>query len=301
VADRHYLMSGFDSFLQFLLSGITIGSLYALTAIGFTVIYNCTQVVNFAQGEFVMLGAMIAAVLVNHGHVPLWAACVIAVVAVTIVGGLTAGSILRPLRTGTVVTLIIITVGASILFRGVAMLLWGKEAIRLPPEYKDHFIRIGQASINLQSVWVMLTTVVLVILLWLFYKYTMIGRAMRACASCKPGAKLVGININRMTIMSFALGAGVGALGGVVIFPIPGASYDMGTMYGMKGFCAAILGGLGNFTGGIIAGVTLGVLESMATGYAPSGYGGYKDAIAFIILLIILFVRPQGVFGGKKG
>jgi branched-chain amino acid transport system permease protein len=148
-----------------------------------------------------------------------------------------------------------------------------------------------------QSVWVIGVTAALVIVLRLFYSYTLAGRAMRACASCKAGAKLVGINTNRMTILSFGLGAGVGAIAGAVMAPITFAQFDMGTMLGLKGFCAAILGGLGNFTGGIVAGVLLGVLESMGAGFISSAY---KDAIAFVILLIILFARPQGVFGGKK-
>ena len=290
-------MGSTGQFLQFLLSGATVGSIYALVAIGFTIIYNCTQVVNFAQGEFVMLGAMIAAVLVASAHLSLPLACVISVAVVSVVGCLMAGSVLRPLRTGSTVTLIIITVGASILIRGVAMLLWGKDALRLPGSYKDRFLHIGPASLQFQSVWIFLTAAALVLVLWLFYRYTLVGRAMRACASCKPGAKLVGINIKTMTVLSFALGAGVGAVGGVVMFPITFAQYDMGTMLGLKGFCAAIAGGLGSFTGGIIAGVTLGVLESMGAGFVSSAY---KDAIAFVILLVILFARPEGVLRGRR-
>lgn len=295
----------FGQFLQFLLTGVTVGSIYALTAVGFTIVYNCTQVVNFAQGEFVMLGAMMAAVLVPvlaaTGAIPLPLvlplACVISIILVTLIGCALGTSLLRPLRTGTTVGLIILTVGASILLRGLAMLLWGKEPIGLPEMYEQHVLHIGPASIQMQSVWILLTTLVLVVLLWLFYKYSLIGRGMRACASCKHGAKLVGINTNRMTVLSFALAAGVGAVGGVVMFPVTYAQYDMGTMLGLKGFCAAILGGFGNFTGAIVAGVLLGVLESMGAGFVSSAY---KDAIAFIILLIILFVRPQGVFGGRK-
>ena len=287
----------FSDFLQFLLSGITVGSIYALVAIGFTIIYNCTQVVNFAQGEFVMLGAMIAAMLVHGGHMSLPLACLIAVVLTSIIGSGIGSLLLRPLRTGSTITLIIITVGASILIRGAMMLRPDKDPIPMRPFSGEKTINIAGAFINGQSVWVVCATVLLVVLLWLFYRYTMMGRAMRACASCKPGAKIVGININRMTMLSFALGSAVGAVAGVIIAPISSAQYDMGTMLGLKGFCAAILGGLGNFTGGIVAGVLLGVLESMGAGYISSSY---KDAIAFVILLIVLFARPQGIFGGRK-
>jgi len=290
-------MSSAAQFLQFLLSGVTVGSIYALTAIGFTIIYNCTQVVNFAQGEFVMLGAVIAAVLVRSAHLSLPVAGLLAVVIAAMVGGLVAGSLLRPLRTRTTVTLIIITVGASILIRGAAMIFWGKDPIGLPESYKQTTLHIAGASLQAQSIWIFVTTLVLVLLLRLFYRHTLAGRAMRACASCKPGAKLVGININRMTVLSFALGAAVGAVGGVVVFPITYAQFDMGAMLGLKGFCAAIVGGLGNFTGGIVAGVGLGVLESLGAGY---GLSAYKDAIASAILLIVLFARPQGVLAGRK-
>jgi branched-chain amino acid transport system permease protein len=243
-----------------------------------------------------MLGAMIAAILVGM-HVPLLFACIAAVAITTVIGCLVGGSLLRPLRTGSTISMIIITVGASILIRGAVMLRPDKEALLLPGFTGDKTLHIAGASFPVQSIWVLVTMAVLVTLLWLFYRYTLIGRAMRACASCKPGAKLVGININRMTILSFAIGSAVGAVAGVVIAPISYAQYDMGTMLGLKGFCAAILGGLGNFTGGIVAGLMLGILESMGAGFISSAY---KDAIAFVILLIILFARPQGVFGGKK-
>ena len=290
-------MSISDQFLQFLLSGLTAGSIYALTAIGFTIIFNCTQVVNFAQGEFVMLGAMIASVMVKSGRAPLPLACIEAILIVSVVGCLLAVALLRPLRKGSTITLIVITVGASIFLRGAAMLLWGKDPLALPSFSNADYLHIRGASMPMQSVWVFLTSACLVVLLWLFFRYSLLGRAMRACASCKSGAKLVGININRMTVFSFAMGAAVGAIAGVVVAPITSAHYDMGIMLGLKGFCAAILGGLGNFTGGILAGLLLGVLEAMGIGFVDSAY---KDAIAFVILLIILFTRPQGVLGGKR-
>ncbi len=276
---------------------MTVGSIYALTAIGFTIVYNCTQVVNFAQGEFVMLGAMIAAILVASAHLSLPLAVIIAVIAAGAVGCLLSMALLRPLRTGSPITMIIITVGASILLKGVAMLLWGKDALPLPAFSGDHTIRIAGAALQAQSLWVFAVTSVLVVLLMLFYRYSLLGRAMRACASCKSGAKLVGINTNRMAILSFALGSAIGAAGGAVVAPMTMAQYDMGSMLGLKGFCAAILGGLGNFGGGIAAGLILGILEAMGAGYVSSGY---KDAIAFVILLVILFARPQGVFGGSR-
>lgn len=291
-------MATFDQLTQFLLSGATVGSIYALVAIGFTIIYNCTQVVNFAQGEFVMLGAMITAVLVASGAVPLPVACLVAVAGATLVGCAVGGSLLRPLRRGSTITLIIITVGASILIRGAAMLWWGKDALPVPAFSRGAALRLAGASLHVQSAWVFAATAALVTLLWLFYRYTQVGRAMRACASCKSGARLVGINIERMTLLSFALGGGIGAVAGVVVAPITLAQYDMGTLLGLKGFCAAIAGGLGNFGGGIVAGLILGIFESLGAGFISSAY---KDAIAFVILLLCLFARPEGVLSRRKG
>ncbi|MGQ9524843.1 MAG: branched-chain amino acid ABC transporter permease [Armatimonadota bacterium] len=289
-------MSGVAQLLQFLLSGVTVGSIYALIAIGFTIIYNCTQVVNFAQGEFVMLGAMIAAALVSAGA-PLWAACVAAVALASAVGLLVSASLIRPLRSGSTVTLVIITVGASILLRGSAALLWGKDARPVPAFSAGEGVRIAGASLPTQAFWVFLTTGCLVLLLWLFYRYTMLGRAMRACASCKPGARIVGINPSRMTLLAFTLGSAIGAVAGVVMAPITFAQHDMGTMLGLKGFCAAVLGGMGSFGGCVVAGVCLGVLEAMGAGLVSSAY---KDAIAFVILLTMLLARPQGFLGGRS-
>ena len=290
-------MSGVTQLLQFLLSGVTVGSIYALIAVGFTIIYNCTQVVNFAQGEFVMLGAMAAAALVSVG-VPLWAACAIAVGTASAVGLLISASLIRPLKSGSTVTLVIITVGASILLRGGAALLWGKDARPVPPFSGGEGLRIAGASLPVQSLWVFAATACLVSLLWLFYRYSMLGRAMRACASCKPGARIVGVNPSRMTLLAFTMGAAIGGVAGVVMSPITFAQHDMGTMLGLKGFCAAVLGGMGSFGGCVVAGLCLGVLEAMGAGLVSSAY---KDAIAFVILLSMLLARPQGVLRGRVG
>lgn len=273
-----------------------MGSIYALIAIGFTIIYNCTQVVNFAQGEFVMLGAMTAAVLASAG-VPLWAACATAVGLASTVGLLVAASLIRPLRTGSTVTLVIITVGASILLRGAAAVLWGKDARPVPAFSGGEGVRIAGATLPVQGLWVFASAGFLVLALWLFYSHTMLGRAMRACASCKPGARIVGINPSRMTLLAFALASAVGATAGVVMSPITFAQHDMGTMLGLKGFCAAVLGGMGSFGGCVAAGICLGVLEAMGAGLVSSAY---KDAIAFVILLTMLLARPQGVLGSRS-
>lgn len=281
--------------LQYLFAGITAGSIYAIIAVGFTVIYNCTEVINFAQGEFVMLGAMVAAWAVLALHLPLPAAFLLALVVTGLIGAGLGCLTIPPLKKASVVTLIIITIGASILLRGAAMLVWGEDALPVS-QFSEGSILVGNAVIMPQTLWILGVGLACVVLLRLFYDKTMVGRAMRATACSKEGAQTVGINVNRMVVLSFALAGVLGATAGVIVSPISLASFDMGTMLGLKGFCAAIFGGLGNFGGGIIAGLLVGIIESVGAGYISSQY---KDAIAFVLLLGVLFFRPQGVLSRR--
>ncbi len=289
------------------MAGITSGCIYAIVAIGFSIIYNSTQVINFAQGEFVMVGAMVAAVMLASS--PLWVAFPAAVLAGCLVGALLALCVLIPLKKASVITLIIITVGASIMLRGLAQLFWGEGAIPVPPftgvkavpgqvgVIEDHVFRAFGAVIRAQDLWVIGITALLVLGMHLFFKYTLVGQGMRACAMNPTGAKIVGISVRRMIVVSFVMAAVLGAAAGVTVSPVFYAKCNMGTALGLKGFCAAVLGGLGNFGGGVAAGIVLGVLESLAGGLL---WSDYKDAIAFVILLAILFIRPHGLLMRKK-
>lgn len=282
--------------LQFLCTGLTIGSIYALIALGFTIIYNASGVVNFAQGEFVMLGALLAVTLTAHG-VPLVPALVVSVALVTLLGCLLERGFIRPLAGRPVITPIIVTIGASITLRGVSMLAWGKDALPLAPLPGPPTVALGSAVLQFQSVWVLGISLVAMVCLRLFFDRTLTGRAMRANAANREGALLVGINPGRMVMLSFMFSAAIGALAGALIAPITLASYEMGTMLGLKGFSAAILGGLGSSPGAILGGLLLGVLESFAAGFISSGY---KDAVAFVVLLLVLFLRPTGLLGARK-
>jgi len=282
--------------LQFFCTGLTIGSIYALIALGFTIIYNASGIVNFAQGGFVMLGALLAVSLSLAG-VPLPACVVLSALLVTITGCALERAFIRPLAGRPVITPIIVTIGASILLEGLAMLIWGKDALPLNPLPGPPVLTVASAIVPFQSVWVLGVSVLLMVGLRLFFDRTLIGRAMRANAANRQGALLVGINPGRVVLLSFALSAGLGALAGALIAPITLASYDMGTMLGLKGFSAAILGGLGSSPGAILGGLLLGLLESFAAGFISSGY---KDAVAFVVLLLVLFVRPAGLLGWRK-
>ena len=281
--------------LQYGLSGITVGAIYAIIALGFSLIFNAVEIVNFAQGEFVMLGAMLAVCLLSASGAPMMIAVPVAIVVVALVGAILGKAAVHRLQKSSPISLIITTIGASIFFKGCAMLLWGKDALPLPAFSKGDSVNIGGAAIVPQSLWVFAITAIMVIGVYLFYGRTTIGKAMRAVAVNKHGARLVGINVNQMIVWAFGISAGLGAVGGIIIAPITMASYDMGTMLGLKGFCAAILGGLGSSGGAVAGGLILGVLESLGAGLVSSAY---KDAIAFVIMLLILFVRPTGLFGG---
>ncbi|UCH33127.1 MAG: branched-chain amino acid ABC transporter permease [Armatimonadota bacterium] len=289
-------MSIWSQILQYTFSGLTLGSIYAIIALGFTIIYNATEIINFAQGEFVMLGAMIMVSLHVVFGLPVWLAFPLSVGAVTVVGCLLERLALRSLRGSSILTMIIVTIGASIFLRGVAMTIWGRNAVLMPPISSRDAFFVGQASIMPQSLWVLCVTVFLVVGLAVFYSRTLVGKAMRAVAINRYGAQLVGISPSRMVFWSFALSAGLGATAGILIAPITMAVYNMGTMLGLKGFAAAIFGGLGSSGGAILAGVILGLLESFAGGFISSGY---KDAVAFLILLGVLLLKPTGMLGGK--
>lgn len=287
---------------QLIVSGVTKGCIYAIVAIGFSIIYNSTQVINFAQGEFVMVGAMVAAVLL--AKFALGWAFLAAIVAGCAVGALVALFVLIPLRKASPVTLIIITVGASIMFRGLAQLFWGEQARPVAPftgvetggAIEDRSFHALGAVVTAQELWVMAVTVILVVGMHLFFKYSLLGQAMRACAMNQAGAKIVGISVRRVIVASFVMAAGIGAVAGVTVSPVFYAKCNMGTALGLNGFCAAVLGGLGSFGGGVAAGIVLGVVESLAGGLL---WSDYKDAIAFVILLAILFIRPEGLLRRK--
>jgi len=283
--------------LQYVISGISVGSIYALVALGFNIIYNTTGIINFAQGEFVMLGGMIAASLVGIFSVPLPVAFLLAVLIVTAAGALFERLAIQPLKNPSVLVLIIITIAGSILFKGIAMFIWGKQTYFLRSFSGDIPINIFGATVLPQTIWILGITAVVVVLLNVFFNFTLIGKAMRAVSSNRMAASLVGINVKKMVLFSFALSAAIGAVGGVIITPIALMDYERGAMLALKGFAAAVLGGIGNFHGAIVAGLLLGVLEALGSGLISSHY---KDALALMILLLVLFLKPSGMFGSAQ-
>ncbi len=283
-------------FLQFLFSGVTVGATYALAALGFTLIYNASNVINFAQGEFIMLGGM-PAVLFTQAGLPLPVALMLAIIVPAIVGVLIEKLAIEPVKGAETVTLIIITIGASLVIRGLVAVFLGKNTHSLPPFSGDAPIEILGATLLPQSLWVLGVTALVVVALWYFFNRTLQGKAMLATSVNRLAAELVGINTGWVLFMSFAMSAALGALGGILLTPITMTSYDVGIMLGLKGFVAAVLGGLGNGLGAVVGGLLVGILEAMGAGYISSAY---KDAIPFVLILFILFFMPRGLFGGKS-
>ena len=283
-----------DQLLQYTLSGLSTGAIYALIGIGFSIIYNSTGIINFAQGEFVMFGGMLTIFFLNVMQLPLWAAIPCAIAVATVAGILFERLAIRPLRHATPINLVIITIGGSILLRGVAMLLWGKDTHAVPPFTGEDPISIGGATILPQHLWILAITVVIILVNKFYFYHTISGKAMRACSYNPRAAGLVGIDVRRMVLFSFMISSALGSLAGIIVAPLTMTAYDVGIMLGLKGFCAAIIGGMSSGMATVIGGLILGILESLGAGLVSSGY---KDAIAFIILLLILFIRPQGLFG----
>jgi branched-chain amino acid transport system permease protein len=279
---------------QLLSSGITIGAIYALVAIGFVTIARASQIINFAQGEFVMLGGVITYFLLNVVTLPYPLAALVAILLVILIGFLMHLSVVYPLRKASVLILIMATLGSSIFLSSTSGLIFGTLPKTLPPFSGEHPLQIGGVTVLPQSLWVLGFTFLLLILLYLLSHRTLLGKAMEASSTDSLGADLLGISRNLMVFFAFGVSAGVGATAGILITPMFFTSYSSGTLLGLKGFIAAVLGGWGKNSGAILGGFVLGIVESLSLAFIPSGY---KDAVAFIILLLILYFRPKGILG----
>jgi branched-chain amino acid transport system permease protein len=278
--------------IQYFVSGITQGSVYALVALGFTIIYSVTGIINFAQGEFVMLGGMMAYFFLHTLKLSLPFACLLSIASVTLFGLLMERLAISSSKKASVVSLIIITIGASMFIRGIAGELWGKDPLPLPAFSGEKPILFLGAAIQPQTIWVLAVTLIFMLLFQLLLSRTLLGKALRACALNRRAAGIVGINVRAMSLLSFAMAAALGAIGGIVIAPLTLTSYDVGVMLGLKGFVAAAIGGFKSPVSAVIGGLLLGTSESIviAANWGPFT-SDYKDAIALVVLLFILLAR----------
>jgi len=283
--------------LQFAVAGLKNGSVYALVALGFTIVFASTGVINFAQGEFYMLGGMLSVFALQALGFPLVLAVVAGVLATTAIGVVFELLAIRPRKDGDPLALIIITVGGSILLQSLTRHALGPDELPFPAFTPGPSILVAGAAIERQTLWMWALTAAAVVALTVLYRRTAFGKAMRACAIDRDGARLMGVDTRMMVTASFGLAAMLGALAGIATTPLTQTAFNVGARVGLKGFAAAILGGLGNPVGAVIGGLLLGLIESLSVAFLSSTY---KDVIALVVLLLVLFVRPQGILGRRE-
>jgi branched-chain amino acid transport system permease protein len=287
-------MGALTDLVQFMFAGLTGGAIYALVALGFGVVHNTMGIVNFTQVDFVSLGGMLLYSALFSAGLPMPLALAAAILGVTVAAMAVEWFGLRPSRSQNPLVLIFLTIGVSILLRGLMKIIWGKNRLSVPPLTSEDPYRFLDAAILPQTLWILMLTSITIVALVLFFRYTAMGLAMRAVHANPVAAAIVGLQVSRVKAMSFALAGALGGLAGCLVTPITTLSYDVGVLLGLKGFAAAILGGFGSFPGAILGGLSLGLLESLSAAYLSSAY---KDVIAFMVLLLVLFVRPRGLLG----
>ena len=295
---------GPEHYAQLAIDGVRGGSIYALIALGFVVIYSVTGIINFAQGEFVMLGAMLC-VTFYHSDLALFSplsptmrmvmAVLLAVGVTTLIGMIMERLTIFPARKAPILALIIITIGVTIAIRALALVIWGTRPYFVPAfttlQMEDLTFRFSGLIVKAQSFWIWGVVALVLFALAFFFDRTVTGKALRACAINRRAAQLMGINPSHMSLLAFSLSAALGAIGGMVLAPATRPTYDMGLMFGLKGFVAAIMGGLVSFVGAVVGGLVLGVAENIGAGITSAGY---KDIIVFVILVLILLFRSKG-------
>ncbi len=294
---------GVVDYVQFVVDGLRAGAIYALVALGFVAVYRVTGVINFAQGVFIMLGPMMTISFYEQNWFPslrlnLFVGALLAIAITAVVGIAIERFTLYPARRALPLTKIIITIGAYLALQGGALLIWGPQGHVMPAfstlTLADQSFRFGGLLLKAQSLWIWSTVLITLALLGLFFERTRLGKAMRACAVNRQAAQLMGIRVDTMATIAFALAAILGAVGGIVLGPVTRPTYDMGLDLGLKGFVAAIIGGMVNFPMAVLGGLLLGVLENMWAGVTQAGF---KDLFAFVVLIVMLLLRPRVLSG----
>ncbi|MHB1653801.1 MAG: branched-chain amino acid ABC transporter permease [Desulfitobacteriaceae bacterium] len=281
-------------FLQQTINGLVMGSSYVLTALGLTLIFGMLDMLNFAHGELLMVGAFVGTTLVEVLHIPYLLAIPISMVVVAVLGIIIQRLAFNPLRNSDRVNLLVSSLGVSIILQNAVQLIWGPDPRNLTSPFSNMQIHVAGLVLNRQRFFVVVIAMILVIALYYLIQKTNVGIAMRACAFDMDTAKLMGIKANNIIIMTFAIGAALASSAGTLLAPVFSVYPTMGVMATMKAFVVVLLGGVGNITGAIAGGVVLGLVETYAAGYWSSEY---KDVIAFIIMILVLLIKPAGLFG----
>lgn len=277
---------------QFFFSGMTSGSIYALIAVSLVIVYKVSKLICFAQGEFFVFGALTMVTLTSKG-IPMPLSFALAVFIAVCMGALIQQVLIRPIQGSSVGALIVMTIAISLALRGLALILWGRESHVLRPFSQGEPLHILGASLQLQVLWIVGITIVVLLVIWFFFERTSLGIAMRACAENPLGASLMGINVQKAALFSWAWGAGIGALAGAAVAPLLFMQYTGGVMPMVKGFIAMSIGGLSSIVGSVAAGFLLGLVESYTIGLISSKF---SDTIVFALLMVVLIFKPNGLF-----
>ena len=287
-------------FLQLLVQGLAVGSVYSLVALGFVLIYKASGVINFAQGEFLMLGAYLCLSFLVQANLPLWAALALTIVVMALVALVLERLVLRPLIGEPVISIIMATIGLALVFKAATAVAWGTQLRSFPAIFPDLPIKLGQVIISQVYIWTFCTAMLLMVAFALFFKFTRLGIAMRATANSHQVALSMGISVKSIFALSWAISAVVSAIGGVLIGSINGVNITFSD-FGLKVFPAVILGGLDSIPGAVIGGLVVGILENLSGGYLSRVFGGgVKEVAPFVFLVIILMIKPYGLFGTKE-
>lgn len=290
-------MSEWAQIAQVLIAGLTNGSIYALIALGFSLVFAVSGYLNLVQGEYVVIGGLVTIALTEWMGVPMIPAVLAAVVAACVFGYVLQKLSLSPRRRLSPDAALIVTLGGAFIARGGAMVIFGKDPLALPSFSGERPVIWNDVVVATQSFWIMGALAVASASLWWFFSKTYTGKAMRACAQNPTGARLVGIDLSRMAVVAFVTSALLGGVAGIVVAPLNFVTYDEGLAIGIKGFIAAIFGGLGSYPGALLGGIILGLGESLGAAYLSSQF---KDAIAFVALLVVLLLRPNGLIGARR-
>jgi branched-chain amino acid transport system permease protein len=287
-------MPNLTTILQFLVNGIGIGCIYGLVAIGFAVIFNSSGIVNFAQGAFVMLGGMMTYVF-YRGGVPLWLGGVLAIATTALLGAAIQLFVVQPLfkRRTALFMMILATLAIAVIIENAVLHLVGDQSFSFPGFTPGPPFNWGGAAVDRQMIWIVAVSMTLVALLIALYRYTLVGKAMRACAVNPQVASILAIPVQRMLIYSFAMSAALGAIAGILITPTQYTAYHVAVPFSVNGFVAALIGGLGNPVGAFVGGLIVGLLQSYSVLFFSAGY---KEVVTFTALLFFLFMRPGGLF-----
>ncbi len=283
-------------FFQQIVNGLAMGCIYALVAVGFVLIYKATEVINFAQGEIMMVGAFIAFTCVEYMHLPVLPAILITLIFMIFLGMALERALIRPLIGETPFTIAMMTIGIGIFIRGLSGMIWGYDTFNFNAGMADFPIRAGDIVISSMNLWIIIITLILIIALWIFFSRTRMGISIMAASQNQLAAYLMGIGVNKVFSRIWAMSALVAAVAGICLCPVQFLNNNM-SYIGLKAFPAAVLGGFGSIPGAFVGGIIIGISEALAGIYLGSEY---KGVFAWVILIAVLMVRPQGIFGERK-